>query len=137
MTSHVESQVQAAIAAARAKAQQDAGRQSAQKVNAQVTGSTVVADLPPENVWVEPAARDERKSRERAEFAVRRSAGLVTRKKAKLARRCAVCDRPLKGAKGRACSRGCGARLCRTRHIPLCADVHGGQCVNRPEPEGD
>ncbi|MQY32593.1 hypothetical protein SRB17_05470 [Streptomyces sp. RB17] len=44
--------------------------------------------------------------------------------------RCAVCDRPLKTGRGRPCVRSCGARLCRSTHIPLCTDVHGGQCPN-------
>lgn len=50
-------------------------------------------------------------------------------------RRCAVCDRPLTGKRGRPCIRGCGAPLCRAPHIPHCTDVHGGQCPNRPEPD--
>lgn len=93
MTSHVDAQVQARIAAARAKTQQQ---------------------------------REERDG-----FAVRRSAGLVARKRAKLARRCAVCDRPLAGSKGRACAGGCGQYVCRsTRRRPQCGDVHAGQCPN-------
>lgn len=95
MTSYVEQTVQARIAAARAKTQQQ------QEV--------------------------------RAAFAERRAAGLIARKATKLARRCAVCDRSLKGAKGRACVRGCGVFLCRVVHRPPCSDVHGGQCFNRPE----
>ena len=93
MTSHVESQVQARIAAARAKTQQQ--------------------------------------REERAEFARPRAAGLVARKRAKLARRCAVCERPLGGSKGRACTGGCGQWVCRsTRRRPQCGDVHAGQCPN-------
>lgn len=93
MTSHVDAQVQARIAAARAKTQQQ--------------------------------------REERAQFAESRSAGLVSRKRAKLARRCAVCDRPLGGSKGRACPGGCGQYVCRsTRRRPQCGDVHAGQCPN-------
>jgi hypothetical protein len=92
MTSHVEAQVQARIAAARSKTQQQ--------------------------------------REERANFAESRAAGLVARRRAKLARRCAVCDRPLKGAKGRACVRGCGVYVCRAVRKPQCSDVHGGQCAN-------
>ena len=66
-------------------------------------------------------------------FAERRAAGLVVRRHQKLARRCAVCDRPLKGSKGRACVRGCGVYVCRTVRRPQCSDVHGGQCPNRPK----
>lgn len=50
-------------------------------------------------------------------------------------RRCAVCDRPLKAGRGRACVRDCGAHLCRAVHIPQCTDVHGGQCPNLDTPE--
>lgn len=92
MTSHVEEQVQARIAAARAKTQQQ--------------------------------------REERASFARQRAAGLVSRKRSKLARRCAVCDAPLRGAKGRGCVRGCGVFLCRGARRPQCSDVHGGQCSN-------
>lgn len=51
--------------------------------------------------------------------------------------RCTVCDRLLKAGSSKPCIRGCGARLCRTRHIPQCSDVHGGMCSNRPIPEED
>lgn len=97
MTSHVDQQVRARIAAAAAKAQQ----------------------------------REE----VRAAFAERRAAGLVARKRQKLARRCAVCDRPLKAGKGRACVRGCGMYVCRAPHRPQCSDVHGGQCQHLELPE--
>lgn len=50
--------------------------------------------------------------------------------------RCAACDRPL-GRRGRPCVRGCGARLCTTRHIPRCNDLHGGQCPNLRLPEDE
>ncbi|MFD0117663.1 hypothetical protein ACFVZL_19885 [Streptomyces sp. NPDC058320] len=50
-------------------------------------------------------------------------------------RRCAVCDRPLTGKRGRPCIRGCGAHLCRATHIPHCTDVHGGQCPNHQLPD--
>ncbi|MEU1309451.1 DUF5131 family protein [Streptomyces cinnamoneus] len=63
-------------------AQREAGRQTAEKVNAQVTGSTLVADLPPQNVWVEPPARDVRKSRERAAQVVGASGRAVQQAKA-------------------------------------------------------
>lgn len=99
MTSHVDAQVQAAIAAARQKTQQQ--------------------------------------REERAPFARQRAAGLVARKRTKLARRCAVCDRPLKGGKGRACVRGCGVFVCRTVRRPQCSDVHGGQCPHLELPEGN
>jgi hypothetical protein len=92
VTSHVEQQVQARIAAVQAKAQQQ--------------------------------------QEERRAFAVRRTAGLESRKRQKLRRRCAVCDRPIAGKKGRACVRGCGMWLCRAVHKPQCSDVHGGQCAN-------
>ncbi|MEU9557357.1 hypothetical protein [Streptomyces fumanus] len=92
MTSHVDAQVQAAIAAARNKRQQQ--------------------------------------REDRAQFAERRAAGLVARKAAKLRRRCAVCDRPLSGRKGRACGAGCGQFVCRKPHRPDCGDVHAGQCPN-------
>ena len=49
--------------------------------------------------------------------------------------RCAACDRPLKAGRGRPCVRGCGAHLCRTPHIPLCTDVHGGQCPELQLPD--
>lgn len=97
MTSYVEEQVQARIAAVRAKTQQ----------------------------------REE----DRLAFAERRSAGLVVRKRQKLARRCAVCDRPLKAGKGRACVRGCGMYVCRAPRRPQCSDVHGGQCQHLELPE--
>lgn len=75
------------------------------------------------------AAKTQQQREERAEFARRRAAGLVSRKQTKLARRCAVCDRPLKGAKGRACFSGCGLYVCRSgRRRPQCSDVHAGQC---------
>ncbi len=76
------------------------------------------------------AAKTQQQREQRGEFARQRAAGLVARKRTKLARRCAVCDRPLKGAKGRACVRGCGVYLCRTVRRPQCSDVHGGQCPN-------
>lgn len=44
--------------------------------------------------------------------------------------RCAACDRPLRRSNYRLCSGGCGARLCRERHIPHCTDLHAGQCPN-------
>lgn len=90
MPSHVDQQIQARIAAARAKTQQQ--------------------------------------REERGAFAESRAAGLVARKTAKLRRRCAVCDRPLSGSKGRACVAGCGMYVCRARHRPQCSDVHAGQC---------
>jgi hypothetical protein len=92
MPSHVESQVQARIAAARAKTQQQ--------------------------------------QEERRAFAASRAAGLVVRKSRKLARRCAVCDRPLKSQRGRACVAGCGVYVCRAPRRPQCSDVHAGQCPN-------
>lgn len=49
--------------------------------------------------------------------------------------RCAVCARPLKAGRYRTCVRGCGALLCRALHIPLCVDVHGGQCPNLQLPQ--
>ncbi len=49
--------------------------------------------------------------------------------------RCAVCDRPLKAGRSRACVRGCGVQLCRATHRPPCSDVHGGQCPNYQPPE--
>lgn len=48
---------------------------------------------------------------------------------------CAACDRAVKAARSRPCSRGCGARLCRTPHIPPCNDLHGGQCPNLELPQ--
>jgi hypothetical protein len=50
-------------------------------------------------------------------------------------RRCAVCDRPLKAGRGRACVRGCGAHLCRAPHRPPCNDLHGGQCPRLQLPD--
>jgi len=75
-------------------------------------------------------AKTQQQREDRAAFAERRAAGLVARKRQKLARRCAVCDRPLKGGKGRACVRGCGVYVCRAVRRPQCSDVHGGQCAN-------
>ena len=42
--------------------------------------------------------------------------------------RCAACDRSLPKGRYRLCVAGCGARLCRTPHIPRCTDLHAGQC---------
>ncbi|MFZ4235716.1 hypothetical protein ACOZGD_11090 [Streptomyces murinus] len=95
--SHVDQQVEARIAAARNKTQQQ--------------------------------------QEQRAAFAERRTAGLETRKRTKLRRRCAVCDRPLGKGRGRPCIRDCGMWLCRAPHQPPCNDVHGGQCPNRPTEE--
>jgi hypothetical protein len=49
--------------------------------------------------------------------------------------RCTVCERRLKTGRWRACVRGCGAKLCRAAHQPLCSDVHGGQCDRLDIPE--
>lgn len=51
--------------------------------------------------------------------------------------RCTVCDRPLKGGRGRACVRDCGARLCRAARAPQCSDVHAGQCPHLEPSEGE
>ncbi len=67
--------------AAAKEVQQDAGRQTAQKVNAQVTGSTLVADLRQEDFW-EPEAPRERKSSERAAKVVGASGRAVQQAKA-------------------------------------------------------
>lgn len=77
------------------------------------------------------AAKTQQQREERTAFAERRAAGLEARKTVKLARRCAVCDRPLKGAKGRACVAGCGQYVCRAVRRPQCSDVHAGQCAHR------
>lgn len=69
------------FAKAAKEAQREAGRQTAEKVNAQVTAPTVVADLRQAEVWVEPAAR-ERKSTERAAKAVGASGRAVQQAKA-------------------------------------------------------
>ncbi|MFI5793820.1 hypothetical protein [Streptomyces sp. NPDC051677] len=50
---------------------------------------------------------------------------------------CAVCDRPLKSGRYRACVRGCGAVYCRAPHRPPCGDVHGGQCSRLQLPESE
>ncbi|MFF5919559.1 hypothetical protein ACFY8C_14555 [Streptomyces flavochromogenes] len=42
--------------------------------------------------------------------------------------RCAACDRALPRGRYRLCVADCGARLCRTPHIPRCTDLHAGQC---------
>lgn len=49
--------------------------------------------------------------------------------------RCGSCDRPLKSGRYRQCVRGCGAKLCRSRRIPQCSDVHGGQCPHLDTPD--
>ena len=43
---------------------------------------------------------------------------------------CAACERSIRPGKYRNCSSGCGAKLCRARHIPHCTDLHAGQCPN-------
>jgi predicted nucleic acid-binding Zn ribbon protein len=43
---------------------------------------------------------------------------------------CDACGRTTKPGKYRLCSTGCGALLCRARHIPHCTDLHAGQCPN-------
>ncbi|HET9383107.1 MAG TPA: hypothetical protein VFP69_20075 [Streptomyces sp.] len=143
MTSHIDAQVQAAIAAVRNKRQQrrqqraelDASRQAglaarkAAKLRRQPQGAETVrlavsgqspkvgtdrgADATVEEDRLSPATGSGRRRASRT--------------------RCAVCDRPLKA--GRACACGCGAQLCRARHIPPCTDVHGGQCPNLDLPE--
>lgn len=95
MTSHVDAQVQARIAAARAKTQQQ--------------------------------------REERAQFAESRSAGLVARKRAKLARLyCATCaKRQYKGTYLR-CPLDCGAVVCKAWFG--CGNAHLKQCDNRADP---
>lgn len=77
----------------------------------------------------------EQRRQQRAELEEARGYGLQARHQAKLKRRCAVCDRPLPGRRGRPCVRGCGVYLCRAPHRPPCTDVHGGQCPNHQPSE--
>jgi protein gp37/ParB-like chromosome segregation protein Spo0J len=75
-------------AAAAKASQREAGRQTAEKVNAQVTSSTVRADLrepsstPEKNVWVEPQTPRDRRADERAAKAVGASGRAVQQAKA-------------------------------------------------------
>ncbi|WP_330347503.1 hypothetical protein [Streptomyces sp. NBC_00582] len=80
-------------------------------------------------------ARQQQQREQRAELAAARAAGVEARKRTKLRRQCAVCDRPLTGKRGRPCSRGCGVYLCRAAHRPPCNDVHGGQCARLDLPD--
>jgi protein gp37/ParB-like chromosome segregation protein Spo0J len=64
------------------EAQRAAARSTTEKVNAQVTGSTLMADLPSADVWIEPQAREERTSRERAAKVVGSSGRAVQQAKA-------------------------------------------------------
>lgn len=80
-------------------------------------------------------AKRQQQGQQRAELDEARQAGLEARKRAKLKRRCAVCDRLLSKGRGRPCVRGCGAYLCRAPHLPQCTDVHGGQCPHLNPPE--
>lgn len=69
-------------AAAAKEVQRAAARSTTEKVNAQVAGPTLMADLPSENVWVEPQGREERTSRDRAAKAVGASGRAVQQAKA-------------------------------------------------------
>ena len=92
MTSHVEQQVQAAIAAARRKTQQQ--------------------------------------QEERRAFAVRRAAGVETRKRQKLRRVfCGTCARLQRKGTYLRCPWGCGTAVCRSR--PACGNTHLRQCEHR------
>lgn len=76
------------------------------------------------------AAKTQQQREERAQFAERRSAGLVARKRAKLRRVfCGTCARPQRRGSYLRCPLGCGIALCRKR--AGCGNTHLRQCPTR------
>ncbi|WP_367138961.1 MULTISPECIES: DUF5131 family protein [Streptomyces] len=132
------------FAAAAKTAQREAGRRTAEKVNAQVTGSTVVADLPPQNVWAEPQTRDERKSRERAAQVVGASGRAVQQAKAvvrdapdlaeKVRRGELALDRADRERKARVAAMPKPEPAPKPAHAFLTLRTHTGDEIHYPEP---